>query len=210
MDSSDDFLDSVSCAVIQPEDCIIAYIDVLGTKSVLSSDDESKVTEFVNHLRTLYGYIVKTDANKRIFSDNIVIFDSYSEENLRKIVDIVSSTQYYLLMRYKLASRGGIARGILYYNEDFILGKGLVDAYLLESEKALSPRVIIDPDLVIDSNLVCKSLSDDFYMINYIEHSCDEDSDTPDYDIVRKHKLVLEELIETNRHNTDDEERVKI
>ncbi len=210
MDSSGDIFDSGSNMQLKQTDCIVAYIDILGTKSILSSDDESEVDRFVNKLSNMYRKTVGMDANTRVFSDNILIFDSYSDDNLNKIIDIAGQTQFQLLMKYRLASRGGITRGSLYYDDNFVLGKGLVDAYILESEKAVGPRIILDDDLSTDSSRVCRSPSDDYLMLNYIECSIGDTGQTPIYDQVSGHRSVLEELIEENRHNPDEKERMKI
>ncbi len=39
--------------------------------------------------------------------------------------------------------RGGIAIGNLYHNDDIVFGKALNDAYYLESECAIFPRIIL-------------------------------------------------------------------
>ena len=43
--------------------------------------------------------------------------------------------------------RGGIARGGLIHDKEMVVGPAMVDAYLLESKKAVYPRIIISEEL---------------------------------------------------------------
>lgn len=72
--------------------------------------------------------------------------------------------------------RGGISEGDMYVENEIMFGKGLVNAYRLESYSAIFPRIIIPIDIVEEnmanriSEEVGNSLisEDGYYVINYI------------------------------------------
>ena len=55
---------------------------------------------------------------------------------------IIADIQRNFVLRYGLFLRGGITIGELSFNEDFVFGKGLIDAVALE-ETAIYPRIIM-------------------------------------------------------------------
>ena len=54
----------------------------------------------------------------------------------------------------KIFLRGGISLGSMYFSDMFVWGKALVDAYRLESDIAIFPRVVIDKNIIksVDSH----------------------------------------------------------
>ena len=211
-------MDLTDCAImgtdtktsIRMKDCIILYIDILGTKSILSSEDEEKILLFISNMTEFYHIIFDPYVGTKIFSDNIIIFDDYSEENLEKMVDIASQTQFYLLMKYNLLSRGGIARGKLYYDDMCILGKGLVDAYYLESKVANYPRIVLSDDLTDDLPSTCKSMDDGHIMVNYMLNFNDQNSNLPVYNNVKNHHDILVKLANSSMNECDEKEQERI
>jgi len=53
-----------------------------------------------------------------------------------------------LLLFRGILTRGGITSGLLYHNSQVVLGRGLIDAYYLESKLAKYPRIVISEDIV--------------------------------------------------------------
>jgi len=137
-------------------DCVIAYVDVLGTTSMLNSSDETRVREFISNLKAVFQEMGASDnAKVRIFSDNILIFEEYSEDAVKRIVGMTSQFQYSLVVKYGLLCRGGILRGLLYYDDNFVIGKGLVDVYKIESEIAQVPRILVDSSIDSSTDSIC-------------------------------------------------------
>lgn len=59
-----------------------------------------------------------------------------------------------LMGQYRIMLRGAIIEGKLYYGGNFIYGRGLIDSYLMENNKAINPRIIIDKNLIFKLNSV--------------------------------------------------------
>lgn len=51
------------------------------------------------------------------------------------------------MLRLRYLVRGGIVRGNLYHQEGKIVGPALIKAYKLERDKAVYPRIIIEPTI---------------------------------------------------------------
>ncbi|MCL2369815.1 MAG: hypothetical protein FWC80_01100 [Firmicutes bacterium] len=79
----------------------------------------------------------------QIFSDSIIITHHLRCANLHNFLSYVSKLQFELFSCGVLI-RGGISLGLAINIPSFVFGKGVINAYLLESKKAVFPRVLID------------------------------------------------------------------
>jgi hypothetical protein len=79
------------------------------------------------------------------------------------------------LLALGLRTRGGIAVGGLIHKSHLVVGQGLVQAYKLESEVAIYPRVIIDRSII--RLLVEGPIPDMVYFRNRVAHIVRQDSD---------------------------------
>lgn len=87
-----------------------------------------------------------------------------------------------LLYRQKpVLVRGGIAKGPLFVEEQIIFGKGLSDAYTIESTSAIYPRIVFNKSLYEDAKknnqspkrtyweaLTIREDSDEFCFVHYL------------------------------------------
>ena len=161
---------------------IICYIDLLGTKDKIIRDSNSdylnvindsyneaiKIVDSISSAATVLPYKIK------IFSDNFIIAtesnanrkdDNHIAIALNRMALIAMAIQRELL-KQDIFIRGGITWGDLYMDESFVYGNGLLDAYKLECEKALYPRIIIDEELIKLSEY-CMQESEDYIMEVY-------------------------------------------
>lgn len=137
---------------------VFAFLDLLGVKENIEKDNG----EFLEKLGTIYDSTLRIyksvcDRNLRdnirtkIFSDNIVfeceIVDSDGFDEFKQIAFISAILQEELL-RNNLLLRGAITIGDSFLDDVLVFGKALSDAYLLESNRALYPRVILSQELV--------------------------------------------------------------
>jgi len=150
----DEFFDGQGQAILV--DSVVCELDVLGTASEVQDDEKA-----LDNLRTTRRAFARAtrwsdqlaDVQARWFSDNAALFVR-SESTFFKDLALPSVVIVAALMQLELALegrflRGGIARGPFHASDDFIYGKPLVDAYVLESKHAVVPRI-----------LVCDSLAD--------------------------------------------------
>lgn len=145
-------------------DCCVAYLDILGFKSMIDSDSHLPVFAlrfikkfidvFYNSTSGKHGDVESIDEyddqglpKATMFSDSIVISQPIKELDYPTFIDLVAQLQYGLFSKGILV-RGGISYGKLYHDENYLFGKGLIKAYLLESNYADYPRILVDEDLI--------------------------------------------------------------
>ena len=145
----------------------IAYFDLLGYKEYFANNP-GKVSEFLNTINTaIYktenyiqsinnSLIAQNVANlniyTKIFSDNILLCtevenSSYEKGKILSFMTVVSEIQRGFILQCGLFLRGGIVKGELSFNQDFIYGQGLIDAVELESE-TVYPRIAVSKEIV--------------------------------------------------------------
>lgn len=140
----------------QYEDRIVAFVDVLGFKNLVmqSQTDDRALQNITSALSSLYDWIWQWEADGgnssfafTQFSDSVVLsaiadtLDSFDMllQLMLGIVDIAYNNGVIV--------RGGIARGGLIHDREMVVGPAMVEAYLLESKKAVYPRIIISEEL---------------------------------------------------------------
>lgn len=195
---------------IQMKDCIIAYADILGSKNILLSDDDSKINNFIHNLKDLYSqYISSDEVGIKIFSDNILMFADYSEEHIDIMMQASATLQYFCATKYNLFLRGSVTRGKLYYDENFAIGEGLVNAYHLESKQAKYPLFLVDDVTGYDGELL-KS-NDECNYINYLKLSMTTEELFPDETVISSHRNnIINSIHEYNKSNRADDTDEKI
>lgn len=136
----------------------VAFLDFLGFRELVAEieKDPQKAEALLENLRSprqIYDHLAPhfTQLGKhgalRItgFSDSIVISAGHPY-----LVIHIANSFYALAMSLGLFIRGGIAVGTLYHDDEVVLGSAMIRAYLLESQVARVPRVVID-DAVVES-----------------------------------------------------------
>lgn len=145
----------------------IAYFDVLGCKSFFSGDERTEldfvqnlrgmVNTAVEHAKSINGSLVLSQhadmhVEYRLFSDNVALYMKVGGSQLEIIrlltfLEAISSAQRETFFSCKLLLRGGVVKGRLYSDESFFVGKGLIDAVVLE-ESTVYPRISLDTSIV--------------------------------------------------------------
>ena len=138
---------------------IVAFLDVLGFKSMLykfekealengKEDDKKlvspKATNFVNVFKEVTNLMDEFDCNYYLFSDNICLtVDPHHDKSL--IVDILFtiSNLFRKFSQMGFFLRGGIDYGLMLDEKSIAMGVPLANAYIMESKKAIFPRVIM-------------------------------------------------------------------
>ncbi|MFW2601011.1 hypothetical protein [Aliarcobacter butzleri] len=141
------------------------------------------------------------------FSDSIILTHPVDENKIDALHNILHFSRILIahLNLEELFVRGGIAKGehIFETNEhfSFLSSKALEKAYLLESQKAIYPRVVIDKDVLknIDeynlSEFVIKDKED--FILHYSPQSINRDGDNLD-DIFLELEDIHKIYINTN------------
>jgi hypothetical protein len=157
------------------EDHCVVFVDFLGFSNIVASGDE-KMADLLTILKALQSSrsdfriahqliderhgSVEIKAAISAFSDHVVI--SYPLERMRVAEGLDDQTIPYIVMDHaramiseiaslaftqNLLVRGGITIGKLYHQEGVVFGQGLIDAYRLESEVAVYPRVVLSASM---------------------------------------------------------------
>lgn len=173
------------------KDCYFAFMDILGFKNLVRSASCDEILSIYNEAKKQYEITMTTedkleplfdisDMHIKIMSDTICIY-IYSDipRSLPSLIYICTYFQARMLWHNPpVLIRGGISQGMLYANEEILFGEALVNAYLLESNNAIVPRIILTKSLIDnyagDDEVLKKSLNgilsrdyDGFYTLEY-------------------------------------------
>lgn len=141
---------------------IVAFIDILGFKklverSLLSPEVADRI---YRALQLIYGRKQDNEADNfmgmqkygvevAVFSDSVVVSYplDYSGGLFFVLLDVIHLQLD--LMSLGILIRGGIAIGPLYHSGQIVYGPAMNRAYLLESDYAVYPRIILDEQTVV-------------------------------------------------------------
>jgi hypothetical protein len=218
------------------EDRIVCFLDILGFKAHIAAsvkggnDVSTKIVELSKAFESIRTNLdldnpkVRPNIEITQFSDSIVIsFLADTESGVFDALYSIMLVQLNLVLHGYLC-RGGIARGKLIHTEKSLFGPALVQAYLIESEAALYPRVILDLEIVNtgtaahaehhlpmqeqDSILsLLKRDADGMYYIDYITGAQSE-LDDPELDYPR-YLSCLQKIISSGLNSTSPSVLIK-
>lgn len=136
---------------------IVAFIDVLGTKKMVKENTEQALNNLwlLNHhlykIAAEYSKDYEKKCMIRSFSDNYLIALETSTETMKKdfecILNVVGNLFNFCIRMHRILLRGAVVLGDLHIDENIVLGEALISAYLVENERAIYPRIIIDSQL---------------------------------------------------------------
>ncbi len=143
--------------VLKTEDYIVAFIDVLGAKHMITHDMDGSLNiihEVYEKSLELYKGLFeqRVHFDFTIFSDNIVVARKVNNEKVFntafKAVQMMAAIIQGNFMFRGVLTRGGIAYGKFFKDNIMIWGDALVKSYSLEESVAIFPRIVIEPELV--------------------------------------------------------------
>jgi hypothetical protein len=209
---------------------VISYFDILGFKELLSSagEDANRVGDVLDLARKFSepdeGAVDNFGWRSINFSDLIVRAVPILTETNRKVrvglvfQELTDIAHIQLNLAFKgILIRGAVTVGQILIKSDLVFGPGLVDAYILESTKAIAPRVIIDNKIfsalkqiaLLRSHpleeemqyirpLISKD-TDGLWFVDYLNYAKDNADDNHEYALVlQKHReLVATQLAES-------------
>lgn len=188
------------------KECYVAFIDVLGFKELISSQDCETIYQVFKELH-MHSHgnlnfngvdiLAYKDIQHRILSDSVILFiDANIKDSFAALLDVCRKLQESLANREKpILMRGGIVKGLLFCEENTIFGEGLTNAYLLESRLAKYPRIIFSGETFeegkknayymfpflegIGPDLCCDE--DNLFFVNYLPHLKGSIEETKEY-----------------------------
>lgn len=182
-------------------DCYVGFLDILGFKNLIQKDnsyeqvdeifkvlksDQDSIVGFIEDNSYILNCDNEIDELKEtlsvckiyVMSDSIVIscFE-HKDYSLEAVIYICLYFQIMLMKNDKMMFlRGAISRGSYFCDDTISYGKAMVDAYLIQENYAIYPRVIISGDLLnikesnllYDSQILHKDQEDKYHFIDYI------------------------------------------
>ena len=147
---------------LKTSEYVVAFIDILGASAMIKDKPDETLNivhkryeQSIEFYEQAFGKL-KSALNVRIFSDNIVLFCDCKKipaiEAL-KIITMLTSIIQINFLNDDILLRGGITKGDFFADDIMIWGNALVKAYDIESNIAIYPRIVIDPDLIADTKL---------------------------------------------------------
>lgn len=127
----------------------VAYLDILGYKELLDTDLKEGTQTFKERMTQAYRTF-ETVNNSRYhhWSISDSIFISCSERPAAKEFLLIVKDVYVSFLKEGLLIRGGLSFGQHFQTQSITYSPALTKAYLLESEIAQFPRVMVDANVV--------------------------------------------------------------
>ena len=141
----------------ETKDLFIAYFDILGFENKVGYGTDEE--EYITPLAAIDGIITNTEEliaeagehgrstgiKLKAFSDNFFLCTEYDYQLLVGMIGCLqaalASIDYFI--------RGALIYGNAFCTDKFVYGKGLIEAYKLESEIALFPRILCDNSFIM-------------------------------------------------------------
>lgn len=132
-----------------------AYLDILGFTEKIVSNDIKYFNKYLSVLEKELEYVEKRHSRSsfelKIFTDNFVFghpwYDEYGEVELANIFWVLAHIQFNFSLS-DIFIRGAVSMSDLYMDENIVLGPAIIDAYKLETEKAVYPRIILSKEVI--------------------------------------------------------------
>lgn len=113
------------------------FVGILGSTSTLPQQKMAEGSAFSR---------VKT----AIISDTLVISAPKTTPTALEDILLVVNSIFVSFLNEGIIIRGGISCGKLFHQDNIVFGPAMVEAHLLEQNKAIYPRVILSPDTQMD------------------------------------------------------------
>ncbi len=181
-------------------DKYVAYLDVLGFKELVF---KRKIEDLEIYFSTIHKVLddvksAKQNIQSLLVSDSVILIAPNTKEDFKILIRAVQTIQTALFFK-NIWIRGAVSFGEIHFDtkENLIVGKGLINAYLLE-QLAKYPRVIIDPSVIprIEPNresfyqfINPDSLNSD---VNNLKLVHDGSSSNEDFFVAYGHKVMTE------------------
>jgi len=143
-----------------PSKQYIAYFDILGYEQKIRDHGGAvKLANFlsghIKHYKALVNQLNNTtlvlgdearkiDIKMKVFSDNFILCSTANWKALATFVIYIQRG----FVANNVFMRGSLCYGELYFEDEFVCGQGIIDAYKIENEVAIFPRIVIDDSYV--------------------------------------------------------------
>jgi len=211
-----------------PRECYVAFLDIMGFAKFVENNDSDVVLKYLSNFTTVNSVFdsITPDINSSVFSDTIAIYAPTLADEKKDLERYMGFLRYVGMLQYQsitapnlmgMPLRGAITRGEFYSNnKDILFGKAWVEAFYLERDKAIYPRVIVKNE-ANKYNCVLTLAKDKFsnyreaplrqdtdgeLHCNYLNNILDADGNLPKYPLfISDHKNSVEKSLEATKGN---------
>ncbi len=196
-------MEEVNNSKIKYQKRIVVFLDILGFENSLDEFEEEaikkyddkksprviiskKANQFIRVFKDVISLMDNYDCKYYLFSDNICItVDPYSNRDLAIDILFTISTLFKRFSDMGYFLRGGVDFGWMLDEDDIALGVPLAQAYKIESEIAIFPRVVVSDNFIEFVNDFNLPENDQFNLENFIIESSDISYINTFYNIIR-------------------------
>lgn len=138
-----------------PKVCYVAFLDIMGFAKLVENNTSEFVLKYLSNfttVNTVFGSITP-NISSSVFSDTIAVYTPTLDDAKEDLTRYLNFLRYIGALQYQsitapnlmgLPLRGAITKGEFYSNnKDILFGKAWVEAFYLERDKAIYPRVIV-------------------------------------------------------------------
>ena len=207
-----------------PRECYVAFLDIMGFANFVETNTSECILKYLKDLTTVNGVFdsITPHVSSSVFSDTIAIYTVTVNDVKEDLARYVGFLRYIGTLQYQsitapnlkgMPLRGAVTKGEFYSNnKDILFGKAWVEAFHLERDKAIFPRVIIkketnDFNCVLTLDLaksnhrgaLLRQDTDGELHCNYLNSILDVEGNLPkDFSFIETHKSsVINNLITT-------------
>jgi hypothetical protein len=212
---------------VKYENRLVAFIDILGFSEIVkqSKDNTDKIKliySVLNYLKDweisnnwdlelieieedaqkkgVDNFDIKGKTNSTSFSDSIVVSVKV-DDNVNEMTSTLIANLAYIgavLIEKGILFRGGLTIGNIIHNEfGTVFGQGLIDAYLLESNSAKYPRIILSDKLIKQLNYPLETKKNRYPYHQYINRFDDG--------CVGIHQMIYYQVVQNSTKITQSE-----
>ena len=210
---------SIKSKFMKLKKCVLSYIDILGfANQVRAIDSKAKLKKAQERVKSFVSNLgADEDAKISVTSFSDCVIRTVSIEKNDSVKDVFLSEVTRLCnVQLWCAQDGIVVRGGLTIGNHFsgmlkakgtrkfqsVISPALVEAYTLESQHAIFPRIITTKEIVQKLNLnpghcVLRDQKTDLYFLDYLMH-CYYENGTLDHFQIDAHKKLIQEGLLSN------------
>lgn len=139
----------------------VAFLDVLGFKEMVFSEELDKINLYIDSIEKAINYLKSIQVKQEleigyiVISDSIIIYIKHGAnraeniERLRNLCIAIGFLQVTLAVK-GIWLRGAISSDDVYFNSEKnqVIGKAYIEAYLLEEKFVSNPQIILDNSII--------------------------------------------------------------
>lgn len=133
------------------EQRVVLFLDILGFRALIKQRKEAELMDVLRipaELQKQYPFNGNTSMQLTAFSDSIVVSDLVGDGFGNQTILHYASYLWFQLLGHGIMARGGIASGELHHEQGRVFGPAMNEAYELESEFAIYPRIVLSDAVV--------------------------------------------------------------